>query len=76
MPRAAALSVPAATPPDVYRTACALCHDEDIVRQQRLTRAQWNAEIEKMIGWGAKVSAGDRAALLDYLSSNYRPGIR
>jgi hypothetical protein len=76
MPRAAVPQVPTATPPDAYRTSCALCHGEDIVRQQRLTRAQWNAEIEKMIGWGAKVNADDRAALLDYLSSNYGPGIR
>jgi DMSO/TMAO reductase YedYZ molybdopterin-dependent catalytic subunit len=74
--RTAALQGSAAMPPDAYRTSCALCHGEDIVRQQRLTRAQWDAEIEKMIGWGAKVSAGDRAALLDYLSSNYGPGPR
>jgi hypothetical protein len=76
MPRATASEPPATTAPEVYRTSCALCHGEDIVRQQRLTRAQWNGEIEKMIGWGAKVSADDRAALLDYLSSSYGPGTR
>jgi DMSO/TMAO reductase YedYZ molybdopterin-dependent catalytic subunit len=66
----------ASAPPAAYTNACTVCHDEDIVRQQRLTRAQWDAEVNKMIGWGARVSADDRAALLDYLSSNYGPRTR
>jgi hypothetical protein len=44
-----------------------------VIRQQRLTRAQWDAEINKMIGWGAKVGDQDRTALLDYLVGSYGP---
>jgi DMSO/TMAO reductase YedYZ molybdopterin-dependent catalytic subunit len=72
-PRAAG---PAATPPQVFKTACLTCHDGDVVRQQRLARGQWDAEINKMIGWGAKVPDEDRARLLEYLLSSYGPRSR
>jgi hypothetical protein len=53
-------------PPDVFRN-CLACHNDDVIRQQRLTRAQWTAEINKMTGWGARVDDAGRQALLDYL---------
>jgi len=52
-------------PPDVFRN-CLACHNDDVIRQQRLTRAQWTAEINKMGGWGARVDDAGRNALLDY----------
>ena len=55
------------------RTACVVCHDDDVIRQQRLTRAQWDAELNKMIGWGANVKDEDRGKLLDYLFTNFGP---
>jgi hypothetical protein len=61
------------TPPASFKGACLACHDEDVIQQQRLTREQWNAEINKMVGWGAKVSNDDRSALLDYLAGRYGP---
>jgi len=61
------------SPPAAFQTACVVCHEEDVIRQQRLTRAQWDREINKMVGWGAKVQDQDRAAFLDYLFSNYGP---
>jgi len=60
---------PAPTPPAFFREACLRCHDDDVIRQQRLTRAQWGRELDKMIGWGARVEPADREALLDYLLS-------
>jgi DMSO/TMAO reductase YedYZ molybdopterin-dependent catalytic subunit len=62
--------------PGTLKSACLLCHDDDVIRQQRLTRAQWDRELTKMTGWGAKVQDGDRAGLLDYLFSNYGPRAR
>ena len=69
-------AAPNAAQPAVFRSACAVCHEDDVVRQQRLTRAQWDREINKMTGWGAKVKDEDRAGLLDYLFSNYGPRAR
>lgn len=59
--------------PSAFKTSCLACHDEDVISQQRLTRAQWEAEINKMAGWGAKVADQDRRALLDYLAGRYGP---
>jgi len=59
--------------PDGYKASCSACHDEHMMRQQRLTRAQWDREVTKMTGWGAPVKPENRDALLDYLSSSFKP---
>ncbi len=53
------------------RTACAECHDSRIIVQQRLSRAAWTREVDKMIKWGAVVDPADRDAFVDYLSTNF-----
>jgi sulfite oxidase len=59
--------------PDGYKAACLICHDEHMMRQQRLTRAQWDREVTKMTGWGAVLTPEQRNGLLDYLSASYKP---
>ena len=54
-------------------TACAECHDTRIILQQRLSKAAWTKEVDKMIKWGAVVDAGDHNAFVDYLSTNFPP---
>jgi hypothetical protein len=44
-----------------------------MLRQQRLSRSQWTAELNKMIGWGARVAPQDKAVLLDYLAKRFGP---
>ena len=53
------------------RTACLECHDASIIVQQRLSRAAWTKEVDKMIKWGALVEAADRDSFIDYLSTNF-----
>jgi|SRR5579871_73398 len=48
---------------------CIGCHSLRIVHSQRLSKAAWNREIDKMAGWGTNV--GDREALLEYLVANF-----
>ena len=48
---------------------CIPCHSLRIIHSQRLSRATWNRELDKMAGWGAKYT--DRDALLEYLVANY-----
>lgn len=75
-PSAKAPSAPttsSAMPPDGFRQSCGVCHDDDMLWQQRLTRAQWDREITKMTGWGAKVDDQHRSAFLDYLFANFHP---
>jgi hypothetical protein len=53
--------------------ACASCHEARIIVQQRLSKAAWTKEMDKMIKWGAEVDPKDRDALIDYFSSNFGP---
>lgn len=53
------------------RTACLECHDARIIRQQRLSKATWAKEVDKMTKWGAVVDSADRDALIEYLSVNF-----
>lgn len=49
--------------------SCVACHSLRIVHSQRLSRAAWGRELDKMTGWGTKVE--DRDALIEYLAANF-----
>ncbi len=54
-------------------TACTECHEARILLQQRLSKAAWAKEVDKMTKWGAVVDPADRDALIDYFSANFGP---
>ena len=66
--------VPSAAQADVapgaatFARACLVCHEADLVESQRLTRAGWLREVEKMMRWGATVPDTEKDRLIDYLS--------
>jgi hypothetical protein len=53
--------------------ACTECHESRIIVQQRLSRAAWGKEVDKMVKWGALVDPRDRDAFIEYLSVNFPP---
>jgi len=55
------------------KSACLGCHDSGIIVQQRLGKAAWTKEVDKMTKWSAVVDLGDRDAFIEYLSTNF-PG--
>ena len=57
--------------PALYKTNCMGCHEEDVVKQQRLSRGQWEKEVEKMGRWGSKFKPSDKDAIVDYLAKEY-----
>jgi DMSO/TMAO reductase YedYZ molybdopterin-dependent catalytic subunit len=65
--------VPQPPPTGVYKDTCLTCHEEDVIRQQRLTRAQWDRELTKMSNWGAPVKPDNHDAILDYLVQHFGP---
>jgi len=75
--KSAGASVTADLPPGAMQakatTACLECHEARIILQQRLSKAAWAKEVDKMTKWGAVVDPGDRDALIDYLSANFSP---
>lgn len=50
---------------------CSICHDDSMVTQQRLTPAQWKAEIEKMVSWGAALPVEAQRPLFAYLARHF-----
>ena len=64
-------NLPAGAMQQKATTACLECHEARIILQQRLSKATWAKEVDKMIKWGAVVDAADHDALIDYLSTNF-----
>ena len=52
-------------------TACTECHSPRMILQQRLSKAAWTKEVDKMTKWGALVDPKDRDGFIDYLSTNF-----
>jgi hypothetical protein len=48
---------------------CLPCHSLRLIHSQRLNKAAWTKELDKMAAWGTV--ANDREALLEYLMANY-----
>lgn len=68
-----AADLPAGSMQAKATTACLECHEARIILQQRLSKAAWTKEVDKMTKWGALVDPSDRDALIDYLSTNFSP---
>jgi DMSO/TMAO reductase YedYZ molybdopterin-dependent catalytic subunit len=58
--------------PPGFKQSCLVCHDEDIIRMQKLTSAQWDREIQKMSGWGAEIKPEEKDAILNYLKTHFK----
>lgn len=52
---------------------CVICHSLEMVGMQRLDRAQWEAVVDRMIGYGAPIPAEDKQTILDYLVTYLGP---
>jgi hypothetical protein len=59
--------------PQKVKAACIGCHGEDMISGQRLTRGQWDREMDKMIRWGAVVKPEDRQDMVEFLLRNFGP---
>jgi cytochrome c5 len=57
----------------VFKAACRTCHEDDLSAQQRLSAAAWGRTVDKMVRWGAKVSAAEKPVLVAYLTSRWGP---
>lgn len=65
--------LPAGPAQESAANACLSCHEARIIVQQRLSKAAWVREMDKMTKWGAPVDPKDRDALIDYFSANFGP---
>jgi hypothetical protein len=65
--------LPAGALKEKAEAACLTCHEARIIVQQRLSKAAWTKELDKMTKWGAEVDPKDHDALIDYLATNFGP---
>lgn len=56
---------------ELMKTQCLTCHGDDLIQQQRLNKAGWTREVEKMMRWGADVKDADKEHLVEYLAATY-----
>ena len=59
--------------PQEVKQKCLVCHDDHMMQGQRLTKAQWDREVDKMTRWGAQVKPEEKAGIVDFLASKYKP---
>ena len=58
---------------ELTRERCLICHGTELISQQRLNRAGWEREADKMIRWGAALTEEEKAAVVDYLARTFPP---
>jgi sulfite dehydrogenase (cytochrome) subunit B len=58
---------------DVVQANCLICHSGDYISMQPpFTKAQWTAEVQKMVKvMGAKITEANAVIISDYLAENY-----
>ena len=56
---------------EIMKAQCLTCHGDDLIHQQRLNKAGWTREVEKMVRWGAEVKDADKDHLIEYLAATY-----
>ena len=49
---------------------CIICHSLEVIAQQRQTRAEWEAIVDRMISYGVPVGPGDRERIVAYLTKH------
>ena len=66
-------AAPALAAEATYKRACLVCHESDIISQQKLTKTGWTNSVNKMIRWGASVPDAEKEPLIDYLAAQFPP---
>ena len=77
MPAAPAAAVksdlPAGPNRDLVEKTCTGCHSTTQFSTQRLSRAEWDAMVVQMVGYGANVPEDKQPLIVDYLATNLGP---
>jgi hypothetical protein len=59
--------LPAGPDQSLVTSRCIICHSLETIAQQRQTREEWTAILDRMISYGMPVGPGDRERILVYL---------
>ena len=68
-------SLPAGHEMNLLQRDCEICHGREMWASQRLSLKTWNAELTKMIGFGAPLQKSEVPALANYLAQYLGPNV-
>ena len=71
---AAAQTLPDGPGKDTFESVCSLCHATTAVAGKLWTRPQWEAKVVEMLQVEPDVTSAERIAIVEYLSSHFKPG--
>ncbi len=72
-PAAPGSPLPAGPHMELVLGSCVMCHAPEILAQQRLDRAAWEAILDRMITYGAPITRDTRPLILEYLATYLGP---
>jgi hypothetical protein len=58
---------------ELVARACGSCHDLEMVVINGRSQANWSGTIDEMAGYGLRLSAAERAFVLEYLTTYLPP---
>jgi len=67
-------NLPAGAGRDIFVSVCTLCHDLSAPMGKQWTREQWELKVTEMLQEEPDVTREERAAILGYLTANFKPG--
>jgi cytochrome c5 len=65
--------LPAGAGLEVLNKRCIGCHEADIIASQKLSLTGWTRSVDKMVRWGAAITAQERDVLQPYLAQHFAP---
>lgn len=69
-----AQSLPNGPGKETFESVCSLCHAPTAPMGKQWTRSQWEGKVIEMLQEEPDVTAEERAAIVEYLSANFKPG--
>jgi competence protein ComEA len=73
-PQSESESLPDGPGKDTFVSVCSLCHAPTAPMGKHLTRQEWELKVTEMLQEEPDVTREERAAILEYLVANFRPG--
>jgi competence protein ComEA len=67
-------NLPAGPGKDTFVSVCSLCHDLSPPMGKQWTRQEWQLKVTEMLQEEPDVSREERAAIVEYLAANFKPG--
>ena len=59
---------------ETFASVCSLCHSPAGPMGKQWTKPQWEAKVREMLQEEPDVTAAERAAIVEYLAANFKPG--